>query len=49
MQHSSIIDVSQCPRIDSTETNSKKLLLLKLPKPATLDAEILLLKSFLID
>ena len=48
MQQSSIIDVSQCPGIDSTEITTKRLLLLKLPKPVTPDAELLLL-FFLTD
>lgn len=46
VQQSSIIDVSQCPGIDSTEITTKRLLLLKLPKPVTPDAELLLLIFF---
>ena len=46
MQQSFIIDVTQCPGIDSTEITTKRLLLLKLPKPVTPDAELLLLIFF---
>lgn len=34
------------PGIDSTEITTKRLLLLKLPKPVTPDAELLLLIFF---